>query len=439
MAALAERNNTDFSAAPVSSILPIGGSFEEINIAKIKERWSSLPDLPLENATDLEKEKVETVRANILKAKGLKEPPTGTWKNHHYLRGQILCYLRARNGDVCEATKRAIECMDFVDVVFEKAKEYEEFPQSKRVLLRKTNRKVYLEKIKEVPLSSIIGMVRAIEVHLWEEWVLTSFHATIGVLFVLLGYVVSRQYCKWCISSWKILGDRLRWYYVRKNFKVSLDSTKTNIFPGGEHPMPEGIKYVFVRNTPWIVQKAYQWLKRFLPENTQKKVFLFSKNDEKKYLEALFREIEPDQVPVCFGGSSKVRWPFSNGTSLGDESDDEHESINVATTETVETIVPPNSTCLIEMKVVSKDINVWIEALDATDGSKEVVQEKVRITSIEGWRSFRYSTQETMNAGDGDAGKSGQHSSKLMVTFDNSFSWLLGKTIYYRFVVLDTI
>ena len=110
-------------------------------------------------------------------------------------------------------------------------------------------------------------------------------------------------------------------------------------------------------------------------------------------------------MPVCFGGSSKVRWPFSNGTSLGDESDDEHESINVATTETVETIVPPNSTCLIEMKVVSKDINVWIEALDATDGSKEVVQEKVRITSIEGWRSFRYSTQETVNAGDGDAGK----------------------------------
>ena len=46
---------------------------------------------------------------------------------------------------------------------------------------------------------------------------------------------------------------------------------------------------------------------------------------------------------------------------------------------------------LIEMKVVSKDINVWIEA-DATDGSKEVVQ-KVRITSIEGWRSFRYSTK----------------------------------------------
>ena len=36
-----------------------------------------------------------------------------------------------------------------MDVVFEKAKEYEEFPQSKRVLRKHT---VYLEKIKEVPL-----------------------------------------------------------------------------------------------------------------------------------------------------------------------------------------------------------------------------------------------------------------------------------------------
>ena len=46
----------------------------------------------------------------------------------------FMLFEGARNGDVCEATKRAIECMDFVDVVFEKAKEYEEFPQSKRVL-----------------------------------------------------------------------------------------------------------------------------------------------------------------------------------------------------------------------------------------------------------------------------------------------------------------
>ena len=41
----------------ISSTLPIGGSFEELDIARIKERWSSLPDLPLENATDLEKQK----------------------------------------------------------------------------------------------------------------------------------------------------------------------------------------------------------------------------------------------------------------------------------------------------------------------------------------------------------------------------------------------
>ena len=444
MAALAECNDTDHSAAPVkpdSSILPIGGSFQEINIAKIKDRWSSLPDLPLENATDLEKEKVETVRANILKAKGLKEPPTGTWKNHHYLRGQILCYLRARNGDVCEATKRAIECMDFMDVVFEKAKEYEEFPQSKRVLLEENIPQGILGKDKrgasvlfnkygksdQGPLVRRVGF----DFFLCSHWRFSLYYwDTLFQESVANGvFLHGRSWVFDCdgITYAKIL--RSRW----------IGPKLAELYPGGEDPTPEGLRYVFVRNTPWIVQKAYEWTKPFLPERTQKKFFLFSKNDEKKYLEALFREIEPDQVPVCFGGSSKVRWPFSNGTSLGDESNDEHESINVATAETVETIVPPNSTCLIEMKVVSKDINVWIEALDATDGSKEVVQEKVRITSMEGWRSFRYSTQETMNAEDGDAGKSGQHSSKLMVTFDNSFSWLLRKTIYYRFVVLDTI
>ena len=432
MAAVAEDDNSSAASVKLdlSSILPIAGSFEEVNIKKIKERWSSLPDLPLENATEIEKEKVEVVRANVLKAKGLKEPPKATWKNHHYLRGQILCYLRARNGDVDEATKRAIECMDFIDEVFAKAKEYEEYPQSKRVLFEenepqgifgkdKRGASVLYHRYGKSDRGALVGRV-GFDFFTCYDWRYclyywdTLFQDSIanGVFLHGRTWVVD---CEGATYA-KLL--RSRWIAPRQTAK----------FPGGEHPMPEGIRYVFVRNTPWIVHKAYQWLKRFLPENTQKKVFLFSKNDEKRYLEALFREIEPDEVPVCFGGSSKIKWPFSNGTNLGDDSDDEHESINVATTETVETIVPPNSTCLIEIKVVSKDINVWIEALNANDGSKETVQEKVKITSMEGWRSFRYSMSE---------GKNGQHSCKLMVTFDNSFSWLLGKTVYYRFVVLD--
>ena len=62
-----------------------------------------------------------------------------------------------------------------------------------------------------------------------------------------------------------------------------------------------------------------------------------------------------DQIPVCFGGTSKIKWPFSNGANLNDVSDGGHSSINVSTVETVEAIVQPNSTCLVEIKVVSKN------------------------------------------------------------------------------------
>ena len=262
----------------ISSTLPIGGSFEELDIARIKERWSSLPDLPLENATDLEKQKVETVRANILKAKGLKEPPTGTWKNHHYLRGQILCYLRSRNGDVREATKRAIECMGFVDVVFEKANEYEEFPQSKRVLYEenepqgifgkdKRGASVLYHRYGKSDRGALVGRVGFdfFSCYDW-RWCLyywdTLFQDSIanGVFLHGRSWVIDCEgitYAKILRSRW--IGPKL-----------------AELYPGGEDPTPEGLRYVFVRNTPWIVQKAYEWSKPFLPERTQKKVFLFS-------------------------------------------------------------------------------------------------------------------------------------------------------------------
>ena len=84
-------NNNNSKNENISSILPTLGKFEDLNLIKIIERWSSLPDLPLEDATDIEKEKVEILRANVLKAQGLKEPPKGTWKNHHYRK--VKCYV----------------------------------------------------------------------------------------------------------------------------------------------------------------------------------------------------------------------------------------------------------------------------------------------------------------------------------------------------------
>lgn len=190
--------------------------------------------------------------------------------------------------------------------------------------------------------------------------------------------------------------------------------------------MPEGVKYIFVRNAPWIVQKGYQWLKRFIPERTQKKIFLFSKDEEDKYLARLFEEIDPDQVPVCFGGSCTVPWPFGDGGEITEE--DDYKTIDVSKLEVVKTTVAPNTTCLVEMKVVSKDINVRMEVNDESSQDTEatILYDNVKVKSMEGWRSFQYVAPETI-----------KNPITLSVTFDNSFSWLLGKTVNYRIISLD--
>lgn len=418
--------------------LPIAGSFEQLDLTKVKERWSSLPDLPLENATDVEKEKVQAVRANILKAQGLDEPPKGTWKNHHYLKGQILCYLRARDGDVNLATERALECISFVSTIFEKAKEYEGYPKSKKELWNKNEPQGIFGKDKRG--ASVLyykygnsdrgALVQRVGFEFFSCWDCryalyywdTMFQESIANGVFLHGRT-------WVIDCEGISYARI----VRGRW---LPPKQTAQFPNGEHPMPEGIKYVFVRNAPWIVQKAFQWVKRFLPENTQRKIFLFSKNEETNYMEALLREIDSDQIPVCFGGTSKIKWPFSNGANLNDVSDGGHSSINVSTKETVEAVVQPNSTCLVEIKVVSKDINVSIEVLCGDSEKREMVHEVSRVKSVEGWRSFRYNNIPEEKKGGGEATTKGEQPCKLIVTLDNSFSWLHGKTVLYRFITL---
>ena len=122
--------------AKLADIFPSTGNFLEFNLDEMCKRWASLPELPLETATDEQKEKVEILRANVMKAKGITAPPND-WTRHHYLRGQMFCYLKARNGDVELGTKRALECIDFMDTVYKKAVEYDSYPKFKRDLWEK--------------------------------------------------------------------------------------------------------------------------------------------------------------------------------------------------------------------------------------------------------------------------------------------------------------
>ena len=133
MASLAAADEGEEGRAELSEFLPFGGNFRSLDLEKMCERWAALPDLPLEDATEEETAKVEVLRAAVMKAKGLSEPPSD-WTKHHYLRGQMLCYLRARDGDLKLATERALECIEYLSNVYKGAVQYESYPQSKRDL-----------------------------------------------------------------------------------------------------------------------------------------------------------------------------------------------------------------------------------------------------------------------------------------------------------------
>merc|ERR1712146_863664 len=121
-----------------------------------------------------------------------------------------------------------------------------------------------------------------------------------------------------------------------------------------------------------------------------------------------------------------VPWPFGDGGEITEE--DDYKTIDVSKLEVVKTTVAPNTTCLVEMKVVSKDINVRIEVNDESSQDTEatILYDNVKVRSMEGWRSFQYVAPETI-----------KNPITLSVTFDNSFSWLLGKTVNYRIISLD--
>ena len=62
---------------------------------------------------------------------------------------------------------------------------------------------------------------------------------------------------------------------------------------------PEIMKRVLIVNAPWIASMAWKALSPFLPEQTRKKVSIYSK----KFTQQLLEEIEPSELPESLGGS----------------------------------------------------------------------------------------------------------------------------------------
>jgi hypothetical protein len=401
--------------------------YEPALVDAILERWSAIPDLPLEDATEEEENKVDELRRLVLKAKGLEEPPKD-WHNHHYVRGQMLCYLRARGGDLDAATERALQCIDYMDHVLECTKAYYKSPQAYRDLwdtkhphgfFGKDKRGCSVMYVKYGP-SDIGGMVQhtSLEFFQQQDWRNAMFYwdtmfqesINAGVFFQGRIWVIDAAQ-----SSWSRI-QRGKW----------VGKAQSEYFPNKEHPMPEGVKFIFVMNVPWIVEKGYQWLKGLIPKRTQKKIFLFKANDP-AFMETLSKHVDKDQIPVDFGGTSPEPWPYGDGGDMREtEVDDSVVVLQVPKLETVDIPVVPGTHCIVECRVKNQDIDVSV-ALVRDESKDEVpLYETVRIQEKHGWQVFEHES-------------SGSDASPVLlrITFDNSYSWFRSKTVEYKVVVLN--
>jgi hypothetical protein len=69
-----------------------------------------------------------------------------------------------------------------------------------------------------------------------------------------------------------------------------------------ESKYPELLRCVFVINAPKIFAILYSMIKPFMHEKTKNKVQIYS-HDSSIWKAALLAEIDPDQLPVCYGGT----------------------------------------------------------------------------------------------------------------------------------------
>ncbi|XP_041079631.1 SEC14-like protein 2 [Polyodon spathula] len=66
-----------------------------------------------------------------------------------------------------------------------------------------------------------------------------------------------------------------------------------------EENYPEGLKRLFVIKAPKLFPVAYNLIKHFLSVDTRRKIIILGDN----WQESLLQYIEPDQLPVCYGGT----------------------------------------------------------------------------------------------------------------------------------------
>ncbi|EFX85361.1 hypothetical protein DAPPUDRAFT_193891 [Daphnia pulex] len=84
-------------------------------------------------------------------------------------------------------------------------------------------------------------------------------------------------------------------------YKPALD-TSIQLIQMYESNYPELLRRVYIINAPKIFSILYSIVAPFMHQRTRDKIQIFT-HDEKQWKAALLADIDPDQLPVCYGGT----------------------------------------------------------------------------------------------------------------------------------------
>jgi hypothetical protein len=458
---------------------------------RVAERFATQEDLPLENATPEEEEKVDLLRAEVLKRQGLDAIPEG-FRRHHYLRGKMLAYLRGRAGNVQKAADRALICIEYIDHAFQRALQFErESPEAFKDLWDDMTPAGFFGRDKRGAsvfyslqgVTDVGGCVRETTEpgsdNPYEHFERSDWYGAFFFWYTLM--LESSEAGKFLMGR-LVVADFSFLTLARALRGRGVMQYQKQIWPEGEHPMPEGFKEVFLCNTPWVVEKMWPFVKKIVPKQVLAKFTLFKSGDP-KFMEAMLERVDADQIPERFGGASRVPWPHGEGGDLkkgeisrwtraripetGGGSTQASDTVSEASPEASaagEASAEPKAAC----KAGADDGVRDRPAADASHGGEshgvrslvvswtQTVQRKVEPghTVVWAWRVLKRSIDGTVAVGErvlqdtqridsrhGAVWQRGRYShpesatqpATLTLTFDNSFSWARKKTVEYSF------
>eukprot|EP00753_Platysulcus_tardus_P013231 PLAT3641.2.p1 GENE.PLAT3641.2~~PLAT3641.2.p1 ORF type:complete len:343 (-),score=169.53 PLAT3641.2:122-1150(-) len=187
-----------------------------------------------------------------------------------------------------------------------------------------------------------------------------------------------------------------------------------NIIGLAQSNYPESMERLIIFNAPWIFNGVYSMIRPLLAERTQKKIAILGDG----YVDTLLEDCDADCLPAFFGGTCKCEGgciPFM--PELTEEAELTKLKVARGSSEVIEMAVEEDGVIAWNYKLDSYDLDFSITLIP--DNEEEAGTDEVLLAS-------------DTRASAGEGFEKVPFAGKVVVKFDNSFSWTRGKQVMYK-------